>query len=433
MFTNTYLPQVSGVARSVDRFTRAYRRRGHQTLVVAPTYEHQAEDEEGVIRLRSIQHFSGTNFSLALPAGRKVSSALDGFGPELIHSHHPFLIGDSALRLAASRDIPLAFTYHTRWENYTHYVPLDLEAVRPYIVELSTRYANLCDGVVAPSESMADILRERGVTSTLRVIPTGVDVENFADGDGERARRRWDIESDAFLIGHVGRLAPEKNLDFLAEAVGDALRQVPESHFLVVGDGESAETMRDVLRRRGLADRACFTGTLKGQDLVDAYQAMDVFVFASKADTQGMVLIEAASTGCPLVALDAPGAREVVRDHENGRLLDDEDASMFADAVAWVAAQSETEREALCRASRETAERFSTERCVDRTLEFYRELVGREPAGENGDEAESSSLVRRLKREWDLWVNRVSALTQALGRNHTEESPAPSEQADSDE
>ncbi|MFW6163868.1 MAG: glycosyltransferase, partial [Planctomycetota bacterium] len=223
MFTNTYLPHVGGVAQSVDRFTRGYRQRGHRVLVVAPRFEGQPEAEEDVVRLPAIQNFNGSDFSVVLPASDELRRAIEAFEPEIIHSHHPFLIGNTALRQAARYGVPLVYTLHTMYEHYTHYVPLGRDAMKRYVVELVTGYANLCDGVIAPSESVEAILHDRGVTTPIAVVPTGVDTETFGSGDGRAARQRLDMPSGAFLIGHVGRLAPEKNLVFLAQALAHTL------------------------------------------------------------------------------------------------------------------------------------------------------------------------------------------------------------------
>ncbi|MFO7897485.1 MAG: glycosyltransferase, partial [Planctomycetota bacterium] len=312
MFTNTYLPQVGGVAYSVDRLTRAFRARGHRVLVVAPRHDEQPEDEEDVLRTPAIQNFNGSDFAVALPAHPGLAEAMDAFRPEIIHSHHPFLLGTTALREAAARQIPIAFTHHSRYEFFTSYVPVELPPMRAYAIKLTVGYANLCDAVIAPSESIRDLLEERGVETPVRVIPTGLDLDAFTEGDGAGFRRRQGIPQDAFVIGHVGRLGPEKNLGFLSDAVAAALEAIPAGHFLVVGSGSARATME--ARLAPMRDRVHFAGTLTGGDLYDAYHALDVFVFASTCETQGVVVAEALAAGRPVVALDGPGVREVVKD-----------------------------------------------------------------------------------------------------------------------
>ncbi|MDZ7809017.1 MAG: glycosyltransferase [Arhodomonas sp.] len=142
MMTNTYLPRCRGRARSVASFTRAYRDRGHRVLVVAPEFAGTAEDEADVVRMPALQNFNGSDFSVVLPVPRFLEREVTRFEPDIIHSHHPFLIGSTALRLASLFGLPLVFTHHTMYERYTHYVPGDSAVLRRFVVQLSTSYAN---------------------------------------------------------------------------------------------------------------------------------------------------------------------------------------------------------------------------------------------------------------------------------------------------
>jgi glycosyltransferase involved in cell wall biosynthesis len=321
ILTNTFTPHVGGVARSVEAVTAEYRQRGHRVRVVAPEFPDMQQDEVDVVRISAIQNFNASDFSVALPIHADLGATLDAFQPDIVHAQHPFLLGMTALRIARYRQLPLIFTHHTLYEQYTHYVPGDSPALKRFAIELATRYANLCDLVFAPSESIQALLQERGVVTPIKVVPTGVQLENFAQGDGRVVREQLRIPKDAFVVGHLGRLAPEKNLEFLAQAVADFVGSHPDAHFLVIGAGPSEDSMRAIFARAGIAARLHIAGILQQQQLADALHAMDVFAFASQSETQGMVLTEAMAAGLPVVVLDAPGAREVVKDQQNGRLL----------------------------------------------------------------------------------------------------------------
>lgn len=402
MMTNTFAPHVGGVARSAESFAAEYRRHGHRVLVVAPEFDDMPENETDVFRIPAIQKFNGSDFSVALPLSASLGAAVERFKPEVVHSHHPFLLGATALRVARAHGLPLVFTHHTMYERYTHYVPGDSEALRRFVVELSTSYANLCDHVFAPSESVAEVLRRRGVRVPVTVVPTGVDLARFAQGSGPGLRAAMGIPNDAFLVGHVGRLAAEKNLDFLAHAAGGLLARRPEARFLLVGKGPAEKSVAKTLGRLGVADRLHAAGILTGPLLASAYRAMDVFAFASTSETQGMVLTEAMAAGVPVVALDAPGAREVVRDRENGRLLSAQDAATFVDALEWVAELDPAAREAMHRAVADTAAAFAMERCADRALSIYDGLAaGRAEAGHDAYNSWTGAM-RMIRAEWDL-------------------------------
>ncbi|HKJ69216.1 MAG TPA: glycosyltransferase [bacterium] len=420
MMTNTYKPHVGGVAESVDRLTDACRRKGHRVLVVAPQFPDQPEDEEDIIRLPAIQNFNGSDFSMSLPAPLQLRKALDRFQPEIIHTHHPYLLGDTALRVAAVRDIPLILTYHTMYEKYTHYVPADSPLLKRFVIELSVRFTNLCDHVIAPSQSVAEIIRERGTTAPVSVIPTGVDYDRFSSGDGGRIRRELSLPDDAWVEGHVGRLAPEKNLDFLAQSVAEFLGEHSTAHFLVAGDGPSRKSMETIFLNTTGMGRIHFLGVRQDQDLIDCYHAMDVFAFSSQSETQGLVLAEAMAAGVPVVALDGPGVRDVVEDGYNGILLEDRNEAHFADALHDVYALLDAQQKNRKQSIDETAQRFSSMKCADDVLQVYDELRA---SGHKSDSQEQDTLdqvVRAVKREWDIWEKRVSAGIQSVSESEKE-------------
>ncbi|MGB5339750.1 MAG: glycosyltransferase, partial [Gammaproteobacteria bacterium] len=155
MLTNTFMPHVGGVARSVAAFAAEYRRCGHQVLVVAPVFPNMPQAETGMVRIPAIQNFNGSDFSVVLPVSGLLTDELDDFKPQIVHAHHPYLLGTTALRIARYRELPLVYTHHTLIEQYTHYVPVDTPGIKRFAIEMGTRYANLADQVFAPSESIA--------------------------------------------------------------------------------------------------------------------------------------------------------------------------------------------------------------------------------------------------------------------------------------
>jgi 1,2-diacylglycerol 3-alpha-glucosyltransferase len=282
------------------------------------------------------------------------------------------------------------------------------------VIELATRYANLSDQVFAPSESIASLLRERGVRVPIAVVPTGVNVDRFAQGNALRFRAAMGIPADAFVIGHVGRLAPEKNLAFLAEAVAGFLNTDSRAHFLVAGKGPSETQLREIFSRQGLAARLHVAGTLQQEELADCYHAMDVFVFASKSETQGMVLTEAMAAGVPVVAVDAPGARETIKDGYNGRLLSEENAATFVCALHWAARLPSAKMHELQQCARETAEVFSMPRSAAKALSCYEALRARAFVARPEAYEHLARVMRLVKAEWDILQGVAGAAGAAL-------------------
>lgn len=414
MMTNTYLPHVGGVARSVETFGEALRAKGHAVLVVAPEFPDVAEGETDTVRVPALQRFNGSDFSVRLPVPGLLDEPLERFRPDLVHSHHPFLLGDTALRAASGRGLPLVFTHHTLYEEYTHYVSEDSEALRRFVIELSTGYANLCDHVIAPSGSIASLLRERGVTSPITVVPTGLDLGRYVSPAPEAFRKSRGIPADAFVAGHTGRLAAEKNLLFLARAVAEFLRARPTAWFLVAGTGPLKEEMEKLFDAEGVLNRCRFEGVLLGPDLIDCYASMDAFVFASKSETQGMVLMEAMAAGVPVIALEASGVRDVVVEGDNGRMLDGVDEAAFAATLEAFAGLSPEARGRFVDGARKTARGLSREASADKLIEVYAGLVRGKPAWQVGEDDLWPSAMRRIQTEWQLLENLAHAAGSAI-------------------
>jgi len=411
MMTNTYTPLVGGLERSVKTFSEEYRRRGHRVVIVAPTFKGMPETERDVIRVPALKEIGGTEFSARLPIPGWMEKHLEGFRPDIVHAHHPFLLGDTAFRVARAHRVPLVYTHHTLFEQYTHYLPMKAERAARFMTRISTAYGNLCDRVFAPSESVARLLRQRGVRTPITVVPTGIDGAHFRGGRGSRFRLRLKIGRKAFIIGHLGRLAPEKNLGFLTQAVVEYLHRNPAAVFVVVGRGPSASGIKRLCTRGRVRDRIYFTGVLRGQDLIDAYDAMDVFAFASKSETQGLVLLEAMAAGVPVVALDAPGAREVVRDRHNGRLLTAEEVGPFVNALRWFTRLPPARRRAVRQAARQTADNFSVPRCTERALQAYASLSSARQTSRK--RSKIGGTARRVQTEWRL-LRKAAGATKSL-------------------
>ncbi|MBI1320381.1 MAG: glycosyltransferase [Candidatus Hydrogenedens sp.] len=412
MFSNTYLPFVGGLTISVASYAESIRKRGHRVLVVAPEFDGQAEDETDVLRVPAIKHFANSRFSIPLVLPGEFHDALDDFAPDLIHAHHPYLLGDTALREATTRAVPLVVTHHTHALLYASNLPEKLKWLAMFLDDLGIGYCNLCDAVIAPSQGVRRELAGAGVTQPMHVIPTGLDEERFGSGDGAAIRKRFDIPEDAYLIGHVGRLAPEKNLGFLMPVLLDALERLPEAHLLIVGKGDMDEELRAMAAASPHADRVCFAGVSTGQDLVDAYYAMDVFAFASYSETQGMVLAEAMTAGTPVVALEARGVEDILEDGVNGRMISGEDSEAFTEALVWMHERRSDDWSERCRKS---AEPFGMQSCTTRVLALYEDLIASR-AGEPAprDEGSLQRLLSAATAQYDIGANAINAVISAL-------------------
>jgi len=409
IMTNTYKPLVGGLEKSVINFTKEYREAGHRVIIVAPEFP-DMEPEEDVVRVAAMKHFNGTDFSVQMPIQGTLTKALGDFLPQIVHSQHPFLIGDTALKIASKYNVPLVFTHHSLYEENVHYMPGNIEGLKRFMIELSTGYANLADHVFAPSESVMQMLKERGVTTAIDVVPTGIYMDQFSKGAGKALRKKLNIPEDAFVVGHVGRLAPEKNLEFVTGAVAQFLKKEPKAHFLIGGTGPSEDAIKEIMAKAGLRDRLHLAGMLKGKELANAYHAMDVFVFASQSETQGLVVTEAMASGIPVVAVDAPGVREVVEDCVNGRLLANETSKDFVEALMWIKKLPVTQVKKIKKAAKARAKTFLMKDCAQKALNIYAVLTTNQGfIRRHKEDGFWSNAVRSIQTQWGLAKNLTHA------------------------
>lgn len=420
MMSNTYSPHVGGVARSIDAFSNEYRRRGHNVVIIAPTFKNIGKNEQDIVRIPAIQNFNGSDFSVALPIPGIISSTVKDFKPDVIHSHHPFLIGSSALRVAHTHEIPLVFTHHTKYEEYTHYVPGDSKLLQQFVINLSTNYANLCDLVFTPSDSIRELIIKRGVNANIVTLPTGVDTRKYENANGAMFRQALGISEDTFVIGHLGRLAKEKNLEFLSETIIKFLLESPLSEnccFLLVGTGPMKKSLIEKFNSKGLSDHIFTAGLLNSNDVVNAYSAMDLFAFSSKSETQGMVITEAMAAGTPVVAIDAPGVREVVKDNINGKLLRNTDSDEFCAAIEAMVNLTREDKLLFSREARNTADEFSLMHSADKAISCFEELKDYSLAHRESDYNMWTSAMRLIESDWERVKEFVSAADSAIKTN----------------
>jgi glycosyltransferase involved in cell wall biosynthesis len=362
----------------------------------------------------------GSEFAYRLPATGRLRRLFDDFAPDLVHVHHPFMLGEAGLRRARARGLPVVFTCHTRWERFVRGRGGVARWLRRLAQQLPVGFANLCDLVVAPTPSLERILRRRGVRVPLRAVPTGIELESFA-GDRRRGRERWGLTGGAAVAGHVGRLVPEKNLDYLVAAIAALLERRAEARFLLVGEGSAARPMLERLERFARDGRVTATGNLEGTALADAYAALDVFAFTSRTDTQGLVLLEAMANGCPVVALDAPGPRDVVT-VRSGRLVPVAAAPQVFAAVLDAVMGHSLRPVSWGEGTRRTAAAFSLDQTVGALLDAYRETIGRADSRpkaawrSTGDAPSLATRVgRRLAAERDLLRQKAALAGSVLG------------------
>ncbi|MDG4584511.1 MAG: glycosyltransferase [Candidatus Competibacter sp.] len=383
MLSDVYFPRVNGVSTSIQTFRRELQRLGHEIWVVAPEYGQPAEEEDGISRVPSRRVLFDPEDRMMRPGplDRRLR-ALDGGRFDLVHVQTPFVAHYAGLRLARRWSVPCVETYHTFFEEYLfHYLPvLPKNAWRAVARLFSRRQCNRLDGLVVPSRAMREALERYGVRAAMRVIPTGMPQDAFREGDGQAFRARHGIAASQPTLVFVGRVAFEKNIEFLLDVVR-ALKQTrhPDIVLIVAGEGPAEGRLHRLAGELGVRDNLRFVGYLaRGADLASCYRAGDVFVFASRTETQGLVLLEAMSLGVPVVSTAVMGTRDIL-EAGKGALVAAEEVADFAAQVRRLLDDAALRRR-LGQEGREYARHWAADGPAQALLAFYEQIrAGRAP------------------------------------------------------
>ena len=337
MVSDVYFPRVNGVSTSIETFRRTLDGLGVEVRLVVPRYGDEPE-EAGVIRVAGRPVPGDPEDRLVgWPAMHR--AVLEAAGDcDLIHVQTPFVAHYAGLKAARTLGLPVVATYHTLFEEYLqHYARLIPAGwLRGQARAFSRRQCNALDAVVVPSTAMRARLESYGVTKPLHVLPTGIPTARFARGDGAAFRARHGIPPGQPVALFVGRVAHEKNIGFLLEAMVHTRRQCPDALLLVAGERPAKVDLQARVDPLGLADAVRFIGYLDRRDaLPDCYAAADVFAFASRTETQGLVLLEAMAAGLPVVALSEMGTTDIL-DAGRGAISPPAIPQVFGEALAQV-------------------------------------------------------------------------------------------------
>ena len=317
MMTNNYKPYIGGVPISIERLSKALRENGHEVVVFAPNYKEQ-ETDENVVRYHALIKGIVNGFSVPNSLDPQIEKKFKEGHFDVIHVHHPMLIGETARYLSAKYDVPLCFTYHTRFEQYLHYIkaPFLQNAIPSYV----NHYTDYCDVVFAPTPSTQNYLEEIGSGARIAVLPTGLSKESFEADEEEAAKLRQSLlGGKQYLFCTVARLAKEKNLDFLFRALaGRKDEQGSDFRLALVGEGPYKKKLLRLAKELGIHEEIIFVGKVPNEQIKNYCKAADLFLFSSLSETQGIVLLEAMATATPVLAVKASGVKDVVVNGRNG-------------------------------------------------------------------------------------------------------------------
>jgi glycosyltransferase involved in cell wall biosynthesis len=377
MISDVYFPRVNGVSTSIATVRSALHKSGHRTLLLAPQYPDCSQPEADIIRIPArYLCFDPEDRVMRLRPLLQHLHTLQPARFDIVHIHTPFQAHRAGIHFARQHGLPVVETYHTFFEEYFHhYLPLLPRSwLRLAAREVSRRLENHLDGLIVPSPSIEQALRRYGIRIPIRIIPTGLNLTEFTPGDKKRFCHRHGLGSHRPTLVYIGRVAHEKNIGFLLDVVNRVRNRLPDVLLIVAGEGPATKALQQRTTRLRLTDNVAFIGyQQRGQQLWDCYAAGDIFVFASKTETQGLVLLEALALGVPVIATGELGAQDMLKDC-GGALLVPNDVADFAAQTLRLLCDPKLRR-VLGENARMDASHWSIEQTTADLVAYYASLI----------------------------------------------------------
>lgn len=382
IFSDTYLPDINGVATSSHILRNELKKHGHHVLVVTTILPHESdyEDEDQyVLRLPGLDLKKLYGYRASNIFSFKGMKEIKEFEPDLIHVQTEFGIGIFGKIAGEVLNVPVCYTYHTMWADYSHYInPANIKAVdmaaKKIIEKISKIYGDSCSKLIVPSTKTADALREYGISNSITVIPTGLELEHFSiehkDQDKiDQIKKQYHLENK-FVVTFLGRIAPEKSIDLLIEAMNDIVKDTPQVCLMIVGGGPQLDELKALAANYHLENNVVFTGPQVAKDVPSFYHASNLFVSASVTETQGLTFIEAMASGIPVLARHDKNLEGVIIDQRNGYFFKDKE-----DLVAKIKTLSQSDLSELIEHALEDAHQYSSEIFYQRIMTTYQEAL----------------------------------------------------------
>lgn len=371
IFTDSYKPQVNGVVTSIDLFKKEFERNGHRVVIFAPKVD-GAKEEKEVFRFKSVTFTGYREYKIGVPYKILADPRVKKIKFDIVHIQSPFSMGAAGLGFAKYYKIPAIATFHTMYPDYMHYFIKSkhlqkLKIIKKIYGALSWSYMswfhNRCKAVVAPSNTIKNELKKHGIRR-VTVIPTGIEIQKKLSR--QTVRKKHKIGNEKIIL-HVGRITKEKNIKFIIDSLKEMLSE--NTRMIITSDGPYKEELEDYVNKLGIGKKITFTGYISKEELRELYTASDVFVMASKTETQGIVLSEAAVNGLPVVVLNAPVISDFVRETKCGLVATENSFSKSVHSVLYG-----DERKYIMKKCKNIEKKYSIKKCADDMLKLYSEV-----------------------------------------------------------
>ena len=332
LFTDTYFPQINGVATSVHTLAGALRARGHNVYIFTPKDPNTTaeQSDENVIAMPSLPFMLLRNYRVGLIYSPRAFNQISHLHLDIVHTQTEFPLGIFGKLLSTVKKIPMVHTYHTMYEDYVHYIAKGYIVTPAMAKEFSKLFCNSATAVVAPTEKAKHFLEEYGVTKPIEIIPTGIDTslfakKNFLEQDTIALKQSLGLEKDTPVILSLGRVAKEKSIDVILRALPKLFQKMPQARMVIVGDGPERENLEYLAKELDIAHKVLFIGAKPWTEIGKYYQIGTVFCSASVSETQGLTFAEAMAGGIPVVAKRDESIENIIENNKTGLLFETEE------------------------------------------------------------------------------------------------------------
>jgi len=378
LFTDTYYPQINGVATSVLMLKENLEMRGHKVYVFTTTDPKADSEETNVYRVPSIPFISARRVGTFY--NPRLAKFIKKLGLDVIHTHTEFSLGIFGRAIARELDIPFLHTYHTIYEDYTHYIgrlglfdPIAKMAVR----KLSINFCNSADKVIVPTGKVKDLLLSYNVKQDISIVPTGIELNKFSKYNYNSSivqslRTNLGIGEKDKIILYIGRISKEKNIEEILLSMKTYLKDKKDVKFVLIGDGPEKSILENKAKEFGIHNQTIFAGERPWDEIGLYYQIGDVFVSASQSETQGLTYMEALASGVPVVAKADECLEGVLKDNINGYAFHDQDDFIKSlDSILY----NKLKKERLSIGAIKSTRKFSVENFAYTIEELYKNML----------------------------------------------------------
>lgn len=377
MISDVYFPRINGVSTSIKTFRKELTNLGHEVKLIAPDYRKKDTDNDWIFRIPS--RYLPMDPEDRMMKQKYIHLLKDRLKLEkydIVHIQTPFIAHNTGIQLSRMLNVPRIESYHTHFEECLHhYIPWMPKAITKFSTSCFNRkQCNEVDALIVPSKPMHDILIQQGIKTPIEIIATGIDDTFFKQGNGHGFRERYGIPDNRPVLAHIGRIAYEKNIDFLLHMVVKLRERIPDILLIIAGEGPAENYLRKLAGTLKIENNILFVGYLeRSTTLLDCYSAANVFVFSSKVETQGLVLLESMAQGIPVVSISMMGTNDIL-DAGKGALIANDDTTDFANKVYALLNDAELHRK-LSYEANEYARTWSASSFAVKTIELYEKTV----------------------------------------------------------